>query len=384
MANETDGADYRRNRKTGRRDGAGAGGQGVRAAGDDASSRERRCESDRVGDRRGARARRPERRGLVEGRAEGAWGVFAVQNTWEAGVAGEEEQGKRIATLAREAGVQHFVYTSVGSAHRKTGIPHFDNKYRVEDTIRGLGFPSHVILRPVFFMENLPSPWFLNGDNLYAAMPPALKLQMIAVNDIGRHAARAFTDAEKLNRREIDLAGDAATMPEAAAALSSGLGRTITFVQIPISEVRKNSEDFALMLEWFERVGYDVDIPALARESGIRPTTLVEWARGLAEESNESKVESRRAHDESRSRAASRHHRAGVQQAIVARDESARVGAARHCRAGGVARVGRAPQHLGDRGPCGVLEVRRGTPVHRRRSRVVSTEGIELVSTSVH
>ena len=213
---------------------------------------------------------------------KGIWGVFAVQNTWEAGVAGEEEQGKRIATLAREAGVQHFVYTSVGSAHRKTGIPHFDNKYRVEDTIRALGFSSHVILRPVFFMENLPSPWFVNGDNLYAAMPPALKLQMIAVNDIGRHAARAFTDAEQLNRREIDLAGDAATMPEAAAALSSGLGRTITFVQIPISEVRKNSEDFALMLEWFERVGYDVDIAALARESGIRPATLVEWAKGLA------------------------------------------------------------------------------------------------------
>jgi uncharacterized protein YbjT (DUF2867 family) len=41
----------------------------------------------------------------------GSWGVFAVQNTWEAGVGGEEAQGKRIATVAREAGVQHFVYT---------------------------------------------------------------------------------------------------------------------------------------------------------------------------------------------------------------------------------------------------------------------------------
>ena len=68
------------------------------------------------------------------------WGVFAVQNTWEAGVQGEEEQGKRLASLAREAGVQHYVYTSVGSAHRKTGIPHFDNKYRIEDTIRAAGF----------------------------------------------------------------------------------------------------------------------------------------------------------------------------------------------------------------------------------------------------
>src|ERR1700746_3459311 len=44
----------------------------------------------------------------------GAWGVFSVQNTGEAGVEREEAQGKRLATLAREAGVEHFVYTSVG------------------------------------------------------------------------------------------------------------------------------------------------------------------------------------------------------------------------------------------------------------------------------
>ncbi|MCM3879244.1 MAG: NmrA/HSCARG family protein [Vicinamibacterales bacterium] len=219
--------------------------------------------------------------GSLKKALSGVWGVFAVQNTWEAGVEGEEEQGKRLAMVAREAGVQHFVYTSVGSADRKTGIPHFENKFRVEDTVRGLGFPSHIILRPVFFMENLPTPWFLNGDNLYAALPPAMKLQMIAVDDIGKHGARAFTEAEKLNRQEIDIAGDEATMPEAAAALSKGLRRTINFVQIPIEDVRKNSEDFALMLEWFVRVGYDVDIPSLARESGIRAATLSEWAARL-------------------------------------------------------------------------------------------------------
>src|SRR5260221_13885968 len=80
----------------------------------------------------------------------GAWGVFGVQNTWTAGVEGEEAQGKRLATLAREAGVEHYVYTSVGSAHKRTGVPHFDNKWRIEEAVRGLRFPSHVILRPVF------------------------------------------------------------------------------------------------------------------------------------------------------------------------------------------------------------------------------------------
>lgn len=208
----------------------------------------------------------------------GNWGVFAVQNTWEAGVEKEEEQGKRMAKLAREAGVEHFVYSSVGSAHRATGIPHFDNKWRVEQTIRSLDFPSYVIIRPVFFMENVVTPWFLSGDKVYSALKPDTVVQMIAVHDIGLYAARAFIDAKALNRREIDLAGDALSMAQTVTALGAGLGRSIEYVQIPMAEVRKNSEEFATMLEWFERVGYDADIPALEREFGIASTTFAAWA----------------------------------------------------------------------------------------------------------
>jgi uncharacterized protein YbjT (DUF2867 family) len=101
---------------------------------------------------------------------------------------------ERAAALAREAGVEHYVYTSVGSAHKRTGIPHFDNKWRIEETVRSLRFPSHVILRPVFFMENLPAPYSLQGPTLAWALRPSTKLQMIAVDDIGWFSARAFTD----------------------------------------------------------------------------------------------------------------------------------------------------------------------------------------------
>ena len=218
----------------------------------------------------------------LERALEGAWGVYGVQNTWEAGVDGEETQGHRLARVAHAVGVQHYVYASVGSAHRKTGIPHFDNKARVEETVRSLNFPSFVIIRPVFFMENLTSPWFLNGDTIYAAMKPTTVLQMIAVEDIGKYGAHAFTHAEQMAGREIDIAGDAKTMPEATAILSKAMGRSISFVEIPIAEVRKNSEDFALMLEWFGDVGYNADIAANAREFGIKPTTLEAWATKLA------------------------------------------------------------------------------------------------------
>jgi uncharacterized protein YbjT (DUF2867 family) len=209
----------------------------------------------------------------------GAWGVFGVQNTWEAGVEKEEEQGKRLAKMAREVGVQHFVYTSVGSAHKKTGIPHFDNKFRVEETVRSLGFPSHEILRPVFFMENLVSPWFLQDDKLVTAMDPATKLQMIASDDIGKFGAAAFADAAKWNRAEVDLAGDAITMVEAAQAVSEIVGKTVTFQRIPIEAVRQNSEDMALMLEWFDKVGYSADIGSLEAKWGVRPLTVREWVK---------------------------------------------------------------------------------------------------------
>jgi uncharacterized protein YbjT (DUF2867 family) len=210
---------------------------------------------------------------------QAAWGVFAVQNTWEAGVEGEEAQGKRLATLAKAAGVQHYVYASVGSADRHTGIPHFDNKARIEDTVRSLAFPSYVIYRPVFFMENLTAPTSLNGNAIYSALEPATILQMIAVADIGKYAAAAFTNAAALNGREFDIAGDAVTMPQAAEVLGRAFGRDISCVQIPLDEVRKKSEDMALMLDWFNRVGYDADIAGTAREFGITPTTLAEWAK---------------------------------------------------------------------------------------------------------
>jgi uncharacterized protein YbjT (DUF2867 family) len=211
----------------------------------------------------------------------GAWGVFALQNTWEAGVEKEEEQGKRIAEIARKQNVQHYVYTSVASAQRKTGIPHFENKWRVEEKIRSLGFPSHTVIRAVFFMENWLSPWFLPGiqeGKLAIGIKPTTVLQQITVQDIGKYGAIAFDRHAELKGRAIDIAGDQHTMPETAEILSRAAGRKITFVQVPIEEVRKFSNDYALMLEWFDRVGYDVDIPKVAKEFGIRPTSLADWA----------------------------------------------------------------------------------------------------------
>jgi len=64
----------------------------------------------------------------------GAWGVFGVQNTGEAGVEREEAQGKRLATVAREAGRPTLcLHIRRIGAQAETGVPHFDNKWRIEE-----------------------------------------------------------------------------------------------------------------------------------------------------------------------------------------------------------------------------------------------------------
>jgi uncharacterized protein YbjT (DUF2867 family) len=212
----------------------------------------------------------------------GAWGLYALQNTWEAGVEQEEVQGMRVVEVARTTGIEHFVYASVASAHRKTGIPHFDNKARVEQKLRSVGFPSHTIVRPVFFMENLTSPWFkpsIDQGTLALGLKPTTKLQMIAVADVGKYGQLAFERHAALNGRAIDIAGDELTPPETAALIGQAAGRAVTHFQVPIEDVRKASADFAAMLEWLDAVGYNAEIGGNAKEFGIAPTRFADWVK---------------------------------------------------------------------------------------------------------
>lgn len=209
----------------------------------------------------------------------GVWGVFSVQSAAEAGPEKEVQEGNRLAQMARDKGVECFVYTSVGSADKNTGIPHFDSKWQIEQTVRALKWANYTILRPVFFMENLLSPRVLQGDTLVVPLAPTTSLQMIAVDDIGKFGAMAFERPDEMNRAQIDIAGDQATMPQVALTLSEVLGRRITFSRAPIEAVRQVSPEMARMFEWFDQVGYHVDIRELESKYDIQMTKLPEWAR---------------------------------------------------------------------------------------------------------
>ncbi len=188
----------------------------------------------------------------------GVHGVFSVQALAHepATLAAEVRQGKTIANLARDAGVAHFVYSSVGGAERHTGIDHFESKAEIERHIAGLGLPA-TILRPVFFMDNLLH--FAQGqeseERLLALPLKADKpMQMIATDDIGHFASAAFDEPREFIGSQVELAGDAVTFPEVAEILERVTGHPTRFKPLPITE---------RMFEWFAESGYQADIDTL-------------------------------------------------------------------------------------------------------------------------
>jgi uncharacterized protein YbjT (DUF2867 family) len=200
--------------------------------------------------------------------ARGVDAIFTMTTPFEEGVTGETEQGIAITDAAKAAGVGHLVYSSVASADRATSIPHFDSKYMVEKYIVSSGVP-HTIIAPVYFMDNLVQPWTLptlRQGKLALAMPPTRLLQQISVADIGAFAAAVIERREAVSGRRFDIAGDEFSGEDSAALLSKVTGREFTYEGFPPEALRAQSEDLALMFEWFNRTGYVADINGLQRD----------------------------------------------------------------------------------------------------------------------
>ena len=216
--------------------------------------------------------------------AKGADTMYLMGNSYEAGVEAETRQGIAAVDAARQAGIGHLIYGSVGDADRKTGIPHFDSKYLVEQHIAGLGIP-YTISAPVAFMENTVAPWSIGGlkQGVYAAaLPPARKLQQIAIDDIGHFVAALAERREQVFGKRFDIAGDELSGEEQARILTEAIGRPIRFQELPIAAMRQQSEDAALMFEWFDRIGYSADIAALRRDfPEVGWHSYADWAKGF-------------------------------------------------------------------------------------------------------
>ncbi|MFJ4951554.1 NmrA/HSCARG family protein [Streptomyces sp. NPDC088760] len=213
----------------------------------------------------------------------GADALFAVTTPFGTDTDTEIRQGTALVDAAAGARLGHVVLTSAAHADRGTGIPHYESKWAVEQHLRASGLPWTVIA-PAAFMDNYASGWTLDGlrTGVFAwPMPAGRPLTLIPAADIGGFAALVLGRRDDFAGHRIDIASDALTPAQIAAALTTALGRPVTHQEVPLAQVRTHSADLAAMFAYFTDAGLDVDVAGLRRaHPEVGWHTFADWAHG--------------------------------------------------------------------------------------------------------
>lgn len=146
----------------------------------------------------------------------------------------EFTQALVVLNLARQAGIQRYVYLSVIHSDVYADVPHFAGKHAVERMIGQRGLHA-TVLRPAYFMDNdrgISDAVLKHG--VYP-MPIGNKgLAMVDTADLAEVAAIELLRRERsetpLPARTMDVVGpDALTGPDIATIWSEVLGRPIAY-----------------------------------------------------------------------------------------------------------------------------------------------------------
>ncbi|HEY3687180.1 MAG TPA: NmrA family NAD(P)-binding protein [Streptosporangiaceae bacterium] len=233
--------------------------------------------------------------------AEGVRAVFSVQMPPMSGDTvdfdGEVAQGVNLVEGAKAAGVPQFVHTSVSGAGQHTGVPGWAEgrwasmegtlgaKAAIQDRVRAAGFAHWTLIKPGFFMENfLPSMAFLFprgiAGGIVSVVKPAIRLSLVAVDDIGAAASAAVAAPERFDGVELELAGDYLSMAEIAEILGRVLRTELAAPDMTEDEaLAAGMPGMGATHEWLNAAGQPAR-PEYARALGIPLTGFEEWARG--------------------------------------------------------------------------------------------------------
>jgi uncharacterized protein YbjT (DUF2867 family) len=226
----------------------------------------------------------------------GAHGVFLVTNAWEAG-ADETKQALAAVNAAKDAGVQHFIWSTLPNVETISGgainVPHFTDKAKVERVVSEAGFAYHTFVIAPFYYQNLlgamapqkqadgTAGWALPLD------PERRVIHMGDITELGRIVAGAFAQPQLAGHGEhLPLVGDFLSFNEIIATLGRQ-GNKFSFKRVPREMFAgwfPGAEHVAAMLAYFEAHTYlgsdSREAIALAnRVAGQQPTKFAAWAR---------------------------------------------------------------------------------------------------------
>jgi len=198
---------------------------------------------------------------------KGVHGVFVVTNFWEG--ADEVAQGKTAIQAAKDAGVNHFIWSTLPDVEKisngKFDVPHFTGKAKVDELIKVAGFENYTFVQPPFYFQNLTGMmgaqpqqdgsmgWTLPID------PTKKAIHMSDINDLGKVVAGAFLHPEKTgNGSYLSLATELNSFNDILSVYKAN-GKDYSFNQVPVelfSTFFEGAGEIAQMLAYFEKHTY--------------------------------------------------------------------------------------------------------------------------------
>ena len=208
------------------------------------------------------------------------YGIFSVQ-TFENGVEKEINQGITLATVAKEFGVKHFLYSSVFGADLNTGVAHMESKFKIENHIKQIGLPF-TIIRPTSLFENFLIPQVKKGilkGKLVQAINRNTVLQYIAAEDIGKAAVKIFQESERYLGKTIPLATEQLSTQEVADKFSEVLNKKIEYKKLPVLITRLFlGKNLYKMFKWMTEISsFQKEVVDLTNKEFPNPLSLKTW-----------------------------------------------------------------------------------------------------------
>ncbi|MFC7625136.1 NmrA/HSCARG family protein [Microlunatus sp. GCM10028923] len=225
-------------------------------------------------------------RASLDAAMAGTAGAFSIQPATRPGepIEAEVRMGTDVAEAAAAAGVDQLVYTSVAGVDLNAAGTGWQSKLEIEQRIAELGVPA-TVLRPVMFMENHLHPGYgIRSDRSVLRLPPeGVRIQVIAVDDIGAFAALMFADPGRHLGQVYELAGDELTKADFRTKLSAATG-IVPDLDPPTEPDPAVRLDIAALSRTGSFAGWNADLPALrAIHPGLK--TYDDWlAAGAAAE----------------------------------------------------------------------------------------------------
>jgi len=206
----------------------------------------------------------------LSGAFEGAYGAFLVTSFWDPGQ-GEREAaiGAAAVRAARDAGVEHFVWSTLPDVEKLSGgqlnVLHFSGKAKVDEVVRSAGFARHTLVQAPMYFQNflgVMAPQTLPGGGRGWGVPMDPAKRVIHAGDItelGKAVAAAFGARGALpNGSVLAVCGGIYSWNDFVAALRR-LGHDVGVVEVPAEAYDRSfpgAREVREMFQYFERYTY--------------------------------------------------------------------------------------------------------------------------------